>query len=523
MSQLRARDRWSIPAVLALALWGLAGGVERLRAADAPVLPADQKQPAPLPAGLQGGKPVRPAALEPAVIIRAEGRIDSLFREYLFRHLDAARSRGAKLVILEINSPGGTVPDSLAVAQRLRETNWAYTIAYVPNMALSGAAFLSLGCDEIIMGHEAQLGDAGPVIQGPDAAFRHAPEKMVSKLAVDLRTLAEAKGRPPALCEAMVNKDLEVFEVTNHKTGQKAFMSDVDLRAAPDRQDWEQGNLVIESRKGLFFTCTGKRAVELSLASASVSDRAALMTNLGLLKMPEILEYTWVDTFAFVLNLWPVTVLLLLVALVCLYIELHAPGIGVAGILSGFCIALFFWSRFLGGTADWLEVTLFVGGVICVGLELFVTTGTLVAGVSGFLMILASLVMAGQENWIPADQYEVRSLLNNLAAIAGAGVIFVMVAAFLSHRLRATPMFSRLMLEPPESGTVAVESGSAPRGALLAVGTRGVSATALRPIGKARFGDQSCEVTAEGIIDPGRPIQVVEITGGRIVVAEVPS
>lgn len=513
------RAPWRLGVVLAALAVGSCASA--LIAADIPeIIPAIQPDQ-PVPKAF--GKKARPAVLEPAVVIRASGVIDALFREYLFRHLDVAKSRGAKLIILEIDSPGGTIYDSLLVAKRMLDIDWAHTVAYVPDQALSGAAFLSLGCDEIIMAPTARLGDAGPVIQGEDALFRHAPEKLVSDLAVQVRSLAAAKGRPPALCEAMVNKGLEVFEVTNHKTGQKTFMSEPELRAAQDRQDWEQGKLIFESRKDHFFECTGDRAVVLELASATAKDFAALKETLGITSNPQVLEYTWVDTLAFILNLWPVTVLMLLMALIFLYLELHAPGIGVFGILSGLCFAAFFWSRFLGGTADWLEVTLFAGGVLCVAIELFVSTGTLVAGVSGFLMILASLVMAGQENWIPASQHEVRSLMNNLAAVAGSGVVFVIVAAFLSQRLRSMPVFNRLLLEPPDSASSAAAI-VAPTGPALIVGSQGVATTALRPIGRARFGDQSCEVTADGsIIDPGRRIKVVEISGGRILVVEEPS
>jgi hypothetical protein len=110
------------------------------------------------------------------------------------------------------------------------------------------------------------------VVLGEDALFRHAPEKMVSHLAEQVRLLAAAKGRPPALCEAMVNKDLEVYEVTNHKTGRKTFMSEPELRAAGDRQDWEQGKLVFETRKDHFFECTGTRAVALDLATTTVKN-----------------------------------------------------------------------------------------------------------------------------------------------------------------------------------------------------------------------------------------------------------
>ena len=64
------------------------------------------------------------------------------------------------------------------IAERLRDTKWAHTVAFVPYMALSGAAIMALGCDEIVMDAHAKLGDAGPIFLNEGAIFEHAPEKI---------------------------------------------------------------------------------------------------------------------------------------------------------------------------------------------------------------------------------------------------------------------------------------------------------------------------------------------------------
>ena len=62
-----------------------------------------------------------------------------MMRQYLWRKLDEARQYGADLLIVEIDSPGGTVDDSFKIAERLRDIDWARTVAYVPREAISGA------------------------------------------------------------------------------------------------------------------------------------------------------------------------------------------------------------------------------------------------------------------------------------------------------------------------------------------------------------------------------------------------
>ena len=76
------------------------------------------------------------------------------------------------------------------------------------------------------MAPNARFGDAGPIIMGEDSLFRLAPEKMGQAYLTDaLRGLAKAKGRPPALAEAMADKDLKVYQVRNVKTGRETYVS----------------------------------------------------------------------------------------------------------------------------------------------------------------------------------------------------------------------------------------------------------------------------------------------------------
>ena len=63
-----------------------------------------------------------------------------------------------------------------------------------------------------------------------------------------------------------------------------------------------------------------------------------------------------------------------MVGFICIYVELHLMT-GALSIVAALCFALFFWSHFLGGTAGWLEVVLFLIGAVCLALEIFVIPG----------------------------------------------------------------------------------------------------------------------------------------------------
>ena len=102
-----------------------------------------------------------------AAIVRLEGMITPFTPSYLERKLETARSDGAELVIIEIDSPGGELFSSMRIAQMLGDVDWAETVAYIPGAgahgALSGAAFAALGCDRIFMGGAAAIGAPSPI------------------------------------------------------------------------------------------------------------------------------------------------------------------------------------------------------------------------------------------------------------------------------------------------------------------------------------------------------------------------
>ena len=465
----------------------------------------------------------RPEKFKKAVIIPMEGPITPMLQKFLYRRLDTAREMGADLVIVRIDSPGGLVDESFEIADRFRTLDWATTVAYVPEMALSGAAIAALGFDEIVMHPEARMGDAGPIIFGEDALFRHAPEKLVSDLAVRIRALAKSSDRPPALAEAMVNRNVEVFEATNKQTGEKTFMSEAELNTADNPDDWEKGQLVFESRKDHFLEVEGERAVELGLAEATVGGIEGLKKRYPWDGELTTLEHTWVDTTVYVLNSSWVTFLLLIVGLVCLYIEFSAPGTGVGGTIAGICFVLFFWSRVLGGTAGWLEVLLFLSGAALVLVEIFLVPGFGFPGITGGLLIVASIVMASQRFVIPRSNYDMGQLINSLAVMVGSGIGFIALAFLLRRHFRLIPAFNSLVLAPPEPEEFALASpGPAASTREWLLGKEGLTASPLRPAGMARFDGELIDVYAEGTyIAPGVTVKVAEIRGNRVIVVEV--
>jgi len=470
---------------------------------------------------------------ERPVLIRFEGDITPAREQYLTRKIELAKRYEADLLIIEIDSPGGYVEESVRIAETLQAIDWAKTVAFIPREAISGAAFIALGCDEIVMAPDARIGDAGAIFLGEDAAFRYAPAKIRSYLVGVIRGLCEAKGRPPAIGEAMVDDSAVVWQVRNRDTGDETFLSKADLDSQEDPGLWEKVVLVQESREELFLMLSGERAIELNLAEGMAADREALAARYELVTAPRVLKPTFIDSTIAILNWWLVSVLLIAIGLLALYLELSAPGISVGGIVAVLCFALFFWSRFLGGTAGWLEVILFAVGVGCIALEIFVIPGLGVSGVLGLILIVASIIFASQSFWVPNSWRELSVVSNALLMLLGASVLFTLGAVLITRHFGSLPMLNRLVLTPPpcevEVDDVETDSkklkekGIDPaRHAAYSVGDWGVAVSALRPAGKIEINDELIDVISDGdFINEGSQVAIIKITGNQVMVRRV--
>ncbi len=466
----------------------------------------------------------RPSSFKKVGIIEFNGPIDYQLTQYFRTRFNQAKSEGVDLLILDINSPGGLKFESLEIAEKLRDCDWAYTVAFVERQAFSGAALVSQGCDEIVISPLASFGDIGVIYFDVDNYFKYAPEKEISAFIRDASTIAESKGHPPELLEAMIDKDRSVY-MRKTVNGLEYKVVRVDAKEKP-KGEWE---LIEESGAKQFLTVNGARAVEIGLADTIASDKQELAKEFKFeLTEARMFKRTTTDSVVYYLNTSLVTGLLVIIGMVALYFELSAPGLGVGGLISGLCALLFFWSRFLGGTSTWLEVLLFLAGVVFLIVEIFVIPGWGVSGLLGLALVFCSAVMASQDFVVPASSRQWNQLLTTLLIMLCSGCVVIIAAFFITKKFGALPMFNRMILAP-RSEAIAEASTDSKTGKPLptthpdvSVGDWGKSESLLRPAGRAVFNGRSFDVVSDGsYIQPKAQIKVVEIQGNRIVVTEV--
>ncbi len=421
------------------------------------------------------------------------------------------RDHDVNLLCFWIESPGGSPNDSINLANFLVGINAdeRRTVAYIAAEARADAAYIALACDQIVMRPRAVLGGSGAA---------ELPEAERETTARSVAAIAEQKHHSPALAGAMIDGKVPVFRYTRQADGLVDYFTEQQAAKLPDAKQWQRGPAVGEP--GHVLQLTGEQAEQYGLAHAVVPDFAGLKALYGLEQDPALVEPGWADFLIDALNSPGVSIFLLLLGGAALYAELQSPGIGLGGLIAALCFLLYFWSAYLGGTAGWLEVLLFLAGIACLALEIFVLPGFGLFGLAGGLLVISSLILASQTFVLPRNDYQLHQLRNSLLTLTGAGLGVVVAVAAMRRYLPHTPMLNNMVLTPPSSEEVSrinVREALARLDHLL--GRRGVAFTPLVPGGKARIDDEIVDVLTDGeFIDRGLPVEVVEVRANRVVV-----
>jgi membrane-bound ClpP family serine protease len=460
----------------------------------------------------------------------------------LKRRVRRVVSRGANVIFLQLDGCGGGETESARdVAEFLRtlhderpdhEPLPVVTVAFVPHEAPDTAAFVALGCSEIVMAREAKLGDFGNYFRPPAPARpgRPAPpQRNVNADAVrkSLEQLAQEQGYSPLVIQGLFDRDLEVYQVRSQKGPlERKLMTAAELdEDARGEQRWQKERPV--KAAGQLLELTAGWAKDLGIARYVVDgdemkDAYApygLEPNQVRSAPPD-----WLDGIATFLGDPVVSVLLVMVGIGCLILELKMPGVGLPGVIAALCFVLFFWAHSqLNGQITVLAVLLFLLGLVLIGIEVFLVPGMGVLGVSGVLLLLVGLGLATVEH-MPQTSQEWVSFGGTLTSF-GLGLVGAAFGAFfLARYLPNIPYANRLVLTPPGEKAEGFDDAAAlaQQETLALLGAIGTAATMLRPAGMARFGDAFVDVVTEGgYVPAGARVQVVEIEGNRIVVKEV--
>ncbi len=329
------------------------------------------------------------------------------------------------------------------------------------------------------------------------------------------------KKRPWSLGAAVIGQEKPAFLYKNTQSNQLAIFSEEEHATQPDPAAWKQLQKISEPGQRLSFN--GQRGEEWGVTELLADNIQQLKVHYGLENDPTLLEPSWADFLLRALRSDNVGIFLLLIGGAAVIAELQTPGFGLGGMVAFICFLLFFWAKFLDGTSGWLEVLLFVFGLIFLCLEIFVFPGFGVFGFGGGLMMITAIVLASQTFIIPTNSYQLGQLRNSLVTLALSGVGIIAAAIAIRRYLPSAPGFNRMMLETADgSGARVYRAERKPSRLQTLARPRGTDHNTLTPAGKALIDDQVIDVIAPGeYLEANTTIRVSEVRGSRVIVKRV--
>ncbi len=475
-------------------------------------------------------------AVKAAVIVCKDMIDDGLYKS-IKRRTKIALDEGANYLIYEIGTYGGLLQSADDIAKYLildipQMSGKAHTVAYVTTEAISAGAMISVSCQDIIMRENTTIGDCAPIVMGGKLEGVER-EKTESFTRAAFTRAAEANGYPVALLKAMVTMQIEVFRVQNLETGEFEFFENEELPKDPNAYDLDNKELVVKDDE--LLTLTASQALEYGIARATVQDLSGVLDFLAerdgvrFAGEPMLLETTWSEELVRWLNSPVVMAILVMLALLGVYMEFNTPGLGLPGLVAVICFVIIIGSKYLIGLANWVEVALFVIGIILLLIEFFVLPGFGIAGFSGIVCIFAGLFGMLIKNppdklpW-PSNAVEWSDFTQGVIGLSLGFGGFIILAWLLSKYLPKIPFLSGLILIPAfakRGGTMQVSMTKPVESEIagINVGDIGEVVSTLRPTGKVRFGDAIVDVVAEGdFLNIGTRVKIIEIHGNRVVV-----
>lgn len=326
------------------------------------------------------------AAAAPVAVAEIRGPITPASSEYLSRALDAANAKGAILLVIQLDTPGGL--DS-AMRDMIRDI-LAAKVPVAGFVAPSGARAASAGTYLMYASHVAamapgtNLGAATPVSIGPEGPTRLPPDGDRDKDA------AKPAGSPPSSAESMRSKvmqdaaaylrSLAQMRRRNVEWAEKAVLRSASL-SADEAMAMKVIDLVADDVADLLRRADG-RTVRLAMG-----ERRLDLANAQIY----VVERTWQNRLLGAIADPNVAVILLMLGLYGLVFEFYNPGVAFPGVTGAICLLLGAYGLHLLPLNYVGILLMLVGAAFMVAEAFFPSFGAL--GVGGVVAFVAGALM----------------------------------------------------------------------------------------------------------------------------------
>jgi membrane-bound serine protease (ClpP class) len=404
-------------------------------------------------------------------VVELDGAITLVTERFISRALDKAEADGAELVIIRIDTPGGTLAATRDIVTKLLASNVPIVSFVAPDgaRAASAGTFVTAAAGLAAMAPTTNIG-AAAVITGDGEDL---PETLGKKITEDtaalIRSLAELRGRNSDALEATVR------DAIAYTASEAVELGVVDLIAA----DLEDLLAQIDGRE--IPTASGPRIVSTSDLTVREIEPSIVERFLGLLADPNI---------AF---------LLLSLGGLGLVVEIWSPGLGIPGALGvGFLILAY--ASFGTLPFSWAGIALVALAIALIAGEMHAPGGGILGTLGVIALILGGLFLFDSASGNGVYGPFVRVSLWVLGIVSGAAAAIVGWLVWEMRRSAAE--------EPYVTGT----SHEA------LIGQTAVVTRALDPSGEVLVSGEhwQADVAAGLVVDSGASVVIQSVDGLRL-------
>lgn len=156
----------------------------------------------------------KPTDVPPVIVMRMEGVIAPPNAEYFSRTLRIARERGAQLLVVEMDTPGGLMSSMEDIVKGILASDIPVAVYVSPSGAKAGSAgvFITVAAHIAAMAPGTSIGAAHPVSSTGEDIPGAMEKKVVNYAASYIRSLAEQRGRNADWAELAVRESAAISE-----------------------------------------------------------------------------------------------------------------------------------------------------------------------------------------------------------------------------------------------------------------------------------------------------------------------
>lgn len=248
-----------------------------------------------------------------AIIMTADGPIMPPMLEYFKRGIETAEQSNAEVIIIELNTPGGSVDTMLEMIQVMRASSVPVVVYVSPNDAIAGSAgaIITMAGHASAMAPKTAIGAASPIDNSGNDIQSTLEMKIREILKARARALVEERGvQATQLAEAMIDDAKAV-------TAKEALEAKLIDFISDDTED------LLQELNG--FTVKTKDG-EITIHTVDIRT--------------ENINISFIEQLLLMLTDPNIAFLLLAIGVQAILIEISSPGGWVAGFIGAVCLAL---------------------------------------------------------------------------------------------------------------------------------------------------------------------------------------